>query len=264
MSSPLGGPTGGGFCGDGSQPNPATGLCANGQAPTTIPIAQSPYQQTGQPCTGQDSYTGQPCACYPPSTSSAMMMYGQMSAYQPSTPTCNCSMCGQMGGYGQQPSPYGQSPYGTSPYGQSPYGTQSPYGSPYGQPPSPYGQQPGLGIGGIGTGLYPPGYPSYPYGPIGANYSPYPSYPYPPTSLGGYPGISPIGYPSPIISPIAIPYGGGGVFGGGGGFFGAPGTGGGGGGGGGNPGSGFRHAFQGTTDLNGYVGSAIARDAYGF
>lgn len=265
MSSPLGGS--GGFCGDGSQPNPATGLCANGQAPTTIPIAQSPYQQPGQPgapCTGQDSYTGQPCACIPPMTSSAMMMYGQMSAYQPSTPTCNCQMCGQTGGYGSTNpygSPYGTSPYGTSPYGASPYGT-SPYGtSPYGSSPygtSPYGASP-YGVGGIGQGLYPPGYPSYPYGPIGANYSPYPQYPYSPVTLGGPPiGISPYPISTPIIGVGGFPgLGGIGGFGGGGG--GGSGFGGSGGGGGG-----FRHAFQGTTDLNGYIGSAIARDAYGF
>lgn len=260
--SPLGGSMGG-YCSDGSTPNPATGLCANGQAPTTIPIAQSPYQQspygpTGGTCTGQDMYTGQPCGCYPPTTSSAMMMYGQMSQqYQPSTPTCNCQMCGQAGGYGSTnpygTSPYGQSPYGspygTSPYGSSPYGT-SPYGtSPYGT--SPYGSPPGYGVGGIGTGLYPPGYPSYPYGPIGANYSPYPSYPYSPVTLGG------IGYPSPILSP---------VFGAqpgapGAGFFGGPGGQAGSGFGGGG---GFRHGFQGTSDLNAYAGASIARDAYGF
>lgn len=283
---------GGGYCADGSSVSPQTGLCANGAAPTTIPVA-NPYTQQqqmgpggpGMPCTGQDYYTGQPCSCIPPMTSSAMM-YGQQLAYQPSTPTCNCSMCGQQtGGYGQNP--YGQqynpltgqygSPYGSNPYANMPgsgyppqYGSQYPYGSPYGQ------QQQG---GGYGLGGFPyqptyspigmpgsPGYPSpYPYpqypGAIGGGIGGYPSpySPYPPSPYSPYPIVSP--YPTLIGSPglPGLPGIGGGGGGGGGGILGIGGIG----GIGGFPIRRYGYLGESSSDLNSYAGKAIAQDSWG-
>lgn len=168
------------------------------------------------------------------------------------------------------------SPYSGSPYG---LGQQSPYGSPYGQQPGqPLGYAQGggcnctncggqntiagqgYGVGGIGSGLYPGGYPGYPYGPIGGMPSlspgypypqpgyPYPTvtsppYPYPPIGggIGGfvpggimspYPSYPPIGITPPII-PVGIPV--------------------------------RRYGYLGraSADLNGYAGKAIAVDGYG-
>ena len=259
LQNPGGGQFGG-YCQDGSQPNPATRLCMNGMPPSMTP--PSPYGpgmpgQPGQPCYGQDMYTGQPCMCPSPYMTSSLLGqgYGGYPGQSPTSPTCNCQNCGQQG-YGQ-PSPYG-----------SPYGQPSPYGSPYGQYPGqmPYGQ---------------PGYPgTSPYGlpqigPYGG--SPYSTPPYgipgsslvSPYGIGPYGGLSPFAA-NPIIGPSVVGIG---IsptlpFGGGFGSFGLPGFGGPGGGGGGGfggapgaPGGGFRHAFQGTTDLNGYAGRAIAADA---
>lgn len=282
VTSPLG------YCSDGSTVNPQSGLCANGSAPTTIPVANP---MAGQSCMGQDAL-GNSCPCpnpgvmgQSPFTTGSLLpqqqpnpyaygqqtMYGYFGSFGGGLPGLSGfggggggGAFGLPGGYQGIPSPYPGQP-GFPQIG----GSQYPYpggASGYGSQPLGYAQGGGCNCtncGGQNT-ITSQGYgqqspygqqPGYGIGGIGGGLYPpqYPGYPYGPIGAN-YQPYPPYPYPPqtlggyPLILPQPVPVG----IGIGGGI--------------GMPilrGGRYGYIGRASADLNGYAGKAMAQDAWG-